>query len=203
MKDRDRKRFQSSITWFNQFFTGMKQIYELVANLLPVEFFPDGFSTNIENFYYPAFKASPSIPPYYAFVVGGRKAALQLVAVIDEGIIPLHGAFSREPSMVAVLHTRPEKYAWLDEFALKVIGAENLEQTSKTGDILHGKLAGKYPADFFAFQVQYDLFSDIRNPPEAVSQYIVKPITTGLEKGWLAADEPIAYPTPSSEFEGK
>jgi hypothetical protein len=188
MKDRDRKRFQSSITWFNQFFDGMKQIFELVTTLLPVGFLPDDFSTTIDNFYYPAFKATPSIPPYYALILPGSMAALQLVAVIDENIFPPHGSFNIEPSLVAVLHNRPDKYAWVDEFALRVINSNNLEGLKKYRETVYGKLAGRYPADFFAFQVQYDLFSDIRNPPEAVTKYIINPIATGLYKGWLSED---------------
>jgi hypothetical protein len=198
MKDRDRKRFQSSITWFNQFFDGMKQIFELVATLMPAGFSVEDFSTNLENFYYPAFKATPSIPPYYAFTLPGSKAALQLVSVIDESIFPRHGHFTVEPSLVVVLHSRPEKFAWVDEFALKVIKSDHLEQDSKTGKVLHGKIAGKYPAAFFAFQVPYDRFSDIRHPPAAVSKYIIEPITANLDTGWLDDDMQIEPPISSS-----
>jgi hypothetical protein len=44
-----------------------------------------------------------------------------------------------------------------------------------------GKFTTKFPADFFAFQVQYDKFSDNKNPKEAVRQYIIDPIFNNLD----------------------
>jgi hypothetical protein len=189
MKDRDKKRFLSSMTWFNQFFEGLNQIYHHVVNLLPVEVLPDGFSVNVENFYYPSLKTAPSIPPYYALVLPGRQAALQIISVIDADAITHGGLFHPEPCMVIVVHSLPDKYAWVDEFALKVIKGQETEQIRKENDVVWGKLTGKYPADFFAFQVQYDRFSDVMDPPQAVSQWLVGPILTNLAKGFSQPED--------------
>ncbi len=186
MKDRDRDRFRDNITWFNQFFDGIRQIYEFTVTLLPEDFFNDGFSLNSGNFYFPRYKVAPSIPRYYGMTIEGRNCALQMVSVIDAEIFAPAGPLNVEPSMVIVAHTQTEKYSWVSDYALKVIKCQDLEQVDRVKDILWGRIEVKYPAYFFAFQVEYDRFSGNLNLQSAVSQYIVAPILENLKKGFKA-----------------
>ncbi len=184
MKERDKHRFRANITWFNQFFDGLRQIYQHVSELLPTEFFPENYALNLENYYYPGFKAAPSLPPYYALMLEGKKCAIQVVSVIDTDLFAQSGQFLIEPSMVVVVISQAEKYARVDEFALQVIKNQNVEQVNKSENIVWGKITAKFPADFFAFQVQYDRFSDDKKPEIAVGKYIIDPITANLELGF-------------------
>jgi hypothetical protein len=184
MKNRDKTRFEASMSWFNQFFDGLRQIYEHVPELLPADFFPEGFSLNIENYYFPRHKAAPFIPPYYALILGGREVAVQVVSVVDAGLFARRSPFSVEPSMIVVVHTQPEKYAWVEEFSMKVIKNQNIEIIDNYEGILWGRVTGIYPADFFAFQVKYDRLSDTLDPQAAIKRYIIQPITANLERGF-------------------
>lgn len=184
MKDRDKLRFQANITWFNQFFDGLRQIYQHVAELLPAEFFPENHSLNLENYYYPGFKAAPSLPPYYALMLEGKKCALQVLSVVDSGLFAQNGHFLIEPSMVVLAASQSDKYARVDEFALQVVRNQNVERINKVENIVWGKITTKFPAEFFAFQVQYDRFSDGRKPEIAVGRYIIDPLTTNLLLGF-------------------
>jgi hypothetical protein len=187
MKDRDKLRFRASITWFNQFFDGLRQIYQHVAELLPAEFFPEHYSLNLENYYYPGFKAAPSIPPYYAVMLEGKKCALQVVSVIDATLFAQNGIFFIEPSMVIVVVSQSDKYARIDEFGLQVIRNQNISQEKKEGNTVWGKITSNFPTNFFAFQVQYDRFTDDKKPEIAIGRYIIDPITTNLGLGFPAS----------------
>jgi hypothetical protein len=187
MKDRNKLRFRANITWFNQFFAGLRQIYQHIAEMLPAEYFPENYSLNLENYYYPGFKAAPSIPPYYALMLEGNKCALQVVSVIDASLFTQRGYFLIEPSMIVVVISEADKYARIDEIALQVIKPQNVEQVKKTGNIVSGKITANYLADFFAFQVQYDCFSDDRKPEIAIGNYVIDPIKTNLMQGFQTA----------------
>jgi hypothetical protein len=184
MKDRDKFRFRANLTWFNQFFEGLRQIYQHVAELLPKDYFPDNYALNLENYYYPTYKAVPSIPPYFALMMEGNKCALQIVSVVDASLFSPSGQFFIEPTMVIVVISTADKYARLDEFALQVIRNQNVEVVNKTGNIMRGKFTAKFPAEFFAFQVQYDRFTDDKKPEIAIRKYIIDPITTNLMQGF-------------------
>lgn len=187
MKERSKLRFRANITWFNQFFGGLRQIYQHIAEMLPAEYFPENYSLNLENYYYPGFKAAPSIPAYYALMLEGKKCALQVVSVIDASLITPRGYFLVEPSMIVIVISESDKYARVDEFALQVIKAQNIEQVKKIGSIVRGKIMANFLADFFAFQVQYDCFSDDRKPEIAIGNYVIDPIRTNLMQGFRTA----------------
>jgi hypothetical protein len=181
MRDRDKSRFHDNITWFNQFFDGIRQIYEHIVDLLPAEFFHEDFVFNSSSFYFPRHKAAPSMPPYYALMLEGRMYALQVVSVIDANLFAQSGPFIIEPSMITIIHNQTDKFGWINDFALNVIKNQNVELTSKVHGTMRGKIKAKFPADFFAFQVQYDKFSENKNPREAVRQYLVDPIIENLK----------------------
>jgi hypothetical protein len=185
MKDKDKARFQDNIIWFNHFFDGLRHIYEHIVELLPREFFHEGFVLNSGNFFFPRYKAAPSLPPYYALLLEGKTFALQMVSIVDANLFAQNGLFIKEPSMITLIHTQPEKYGWIDDFALSVIKNQNVELTTKERGVVHGKITGKFPANFFAFQIQYDKFTDDQNLLEAVRQNIVDPIIVNLGTGSL------------------
>ncbi len=176
MKDRDKTRFHDNITWFNQFFAGMRQIYEFIVDQLPENFFHENFSLNSGNYYFPCLKAAPSMPPYYALLLEGKTHAVQVVSVIDAYLFSHDGPFILEPSLITVIHTQPEKYGWINDYALNVIRNQNVSITSKDLSAVRGKIIAKVPADFIALQVQYEKFSDSTHPQNAVRKYIVDPI---------------------------
>jgi hypothetical protein len=180
MKDRDKQRFHDNFTWFNQFFDGMRQIYEYIVDLLPEEFFCKGFLLNSGNYYFPRLKAAPSLPAYYALLLEGKTHALQAIAVIDAYLFTHNGPFVLEPSLITVLHTQPEKYGWINDYALNVIKNQNVVLTTKERGAVVGKINAKFPADFIAFQVQYEKFSENTHPQNAVQKYIVDPINAYL-----------------------
>jgi hypothetical protein len=184
MKDRDKVRFHDNITWFNQFFDGIRQIYELTVDLVPTEYFHEDFTLSSDNFYFPRYKAAPSLPPYYALILEGKKVSFQILSVLEASLIAQSGSFIVEPSMIIVIHSQVDKFAWINEFALKVIKSQDVELTKMMDDVIWGKINGKFPADFFAFQVRYDKFSDDKNPQASVSKYIVDPIIENLERGF-------------------
>ncbi|MDQ3507022.1 MAG: hypothetical protein M3494_03255 [Actinomycetota bacterium] len=182
MNDEDRTRFVANFNWFNQFLGSVKQLYGIVVETLPTEFFPEGFSLKWGNFYFPKQNTIPSIPPYYVLMCGGRQFALQLVAVFDPDLFDKRGDFAVEPSFVVVLHSRADRYAYIDDHALRVIGNKGIEFTHQADGKFSGTMHSKPPADFFTFQVSFDKFSTDQNSREAVGEHIVAPIIEYLEK---------------------
>jgi hypothetical protein len=184
MKEQDRARFRANIQWFNQFFGGMRDIYAMVLDQLPVEFFPSITKFTSENYSFPRQKITPSIPSYYALLIEGYKCGLQLLTIVDENLIARDGLFIHEPSIIIVVHNKADKNSWVDEFALNVLGNRKVERIQKVDGIIRGHIKSKYPAEFFAFQVALDKFSGTDNPHEAVHQHIVIPLTANLQKGF-------------------
>jgi hypothetical protein len=183
MKEQDRARFTANIQWFNQFFDGIRNIYAIVTDLLPIEYFPSASSIHSGNFYFQQLKVSPSIPAYYAFLLDGPKWGLQLLTIIDASLIARNGFFIHEPSIIAVIHTQPDNNSWLDEIALNVVRNRKLELIRKVDGITWGRIKSRFPADFFAFQVSLDKFSDTGEPRDAVQRYLATPIIENLRKG--------------------
>lgn len=184
MKDQDRARFRANILWFNQFFEGIRNIYEMVLDQLPVESFPTASTLSSEVYYFPRKKVSPSIPPYYALLLEGANSALQILTVIDSSLIARHSFFVHEPSIVIVVHSQVSKASWADEFALNVIQNHKLSIKNQEAGVVWGQINSRYSANFFAFQVPLDLFSDTENPQAAVRRHIVDPLLENLTKGF-------------------
>jgi hypothetical protein len=184
MNEQDRKRFQANIQWFNQFFDGIQHIYDIVLDELPIEFFPERLTFTSENYYFPRQKVTPTIPPYYALMVEGYKYALQILTIVDASLISGSGYFVREPSIITIVHTQADKNCWVDEFALNVIGGRNVEFTKKLNETFWGSISTECPAEFFAFQVGLDKFSDSDNLLTAVRQHLLAPLTENLNIGF-------------------
>jgi len=184
MKEQDRTRFRANLIWFNQFFDGIRALYEMIVNQLPSEYFPSVSAITGDNYYFPRQKNVPSIPPYYALLVEGLNHSLQLLTIVDAGLISRSGYFIHEPSIIGVVHTQANKNSWLDEFALNVVRNQKVEFLGNTDGILWGHIKSKYPADFFAFQVPLDKFSESPDILDAVIQYIITPVIENLRKGF-------------------
>ena len=184
MKEQDRARFKANIRWFNEFFEGIRNIYEMVVSQLPSESFPTSSTLTSEIYYFPRQKVAPSIPPYYALLLEGSRSALQILTIIDSVLIARNGFFIQEPSIIVVLHSQANKAGWADEFALNVIQNHKVIVNQKEDGVIWGQIKSRYPANFFAFQVALDIFSETENPQAAVRHYIVNPILENLTKGF-------------------
>lgn len=182
MDDQDQSRFVANVKWFNQFFGGIRQLYGIVVETLPTGFFPEGFRLKSTNFFFPKQNWAPTIPPYYVLMVGGKQFALQVLTVFDPGLFGNPGLFTAEPSVVVVLHSQPDRYSYLDDYALRVIGNRGIEISGQADGKFRGSINAKLPTDFFSFQVSFDSFSADQNPRDAVSADIVDPIIEYLEK---------------------
>ena len=190
MREQDQVRFRANLLWFNQFFDGIRVLYEMTVKQLPSEYFPSVPAITNDNYYFPPQRIVPSMPPYYALLVEGLSHGLQLLTIVDAGLISRRGSFIHEPSIIAVVHTQANKNSWLDEFALNVIRNKKLQVLRITDGVIWGRIISKYPADFFAFQVTLDKFSESPDMLNAVSTYIIQPIVTNLRQGfrnyWLS-----------------
>lgn len=177
------KQLVANVEWFNQFFYTIRQLYGIVVEmLLPTGFFPEGFTLKSTNFYFPRQNWAPTLPPYYVLMCGGEEFALQILAVFDPDLFSAQDHFDKEPSFVVVLHSQPSRYAYMDDYALRVIGNKGIENPQQADGEFEGSLNSKPPADFFSFQVPFDKFSTDENSREAVREYIVDPISEHLER---------------------
>lgn len=183
MNDQDQSRFAVNVKWFNQFFGSIRQLYGIVVEmLLPTEFFPQGFTLTSRNFYFPRQNWAPTIPPYYVLMAGGKKFALQILAVFDPGQFGKPGLFAVEPSFIVVLHSQVDRAGYITDYALRVIGNRGIEIAQQADGKVWGSMNSKPPADFFSFQVPFDKFSADQNSRDAVRECIVDPIIEYLEK---------------------
>ncbi len=182
MRDQDRARIRANIQWFNQFFEGIRNIYDILADGLPEELFPAVAALSSDCFHFPRLKVVPSIPPYYAFLLAGPKHGLQVLTIVDAHLIARDGPFASEPSIIPVLHSNPDKNSRVDDLGLKVIKNHALEFVHKKDNMVSGHIQAPHPADFFAFQVSLDHFSDIQDTEQAVQRYLLAPIMDHLRR---------------------
>ncbi len=180
MNNQDQSRLIANVKWFNDFFNGIRQLYEIVVETLPQDFFAENSTLTSGNFYFPSQKYAPTIPSYYALMLGGEQIALQILTILDPELFSTSSLFTKEPSIVVVLHTQPSKYGYISDYALRLLGNRGIEVTQKAEDRFWGRINTKLPADFFAFQVSFDKFSASQNPNDAVREHIVEPINDYL-----------------------
>lgn len=185
MNEEEQSRFAMNVKWFNQFFSGLRQLYQIVVDTLPTGFFPEGFVLSSGNFYFPRQNFAPTIPPYYVLMVRGKQVALQIVTILDPDQFGKSDFFAAQPSVVIVLHSQVDNFNSVEVYALRVIKNRGLEIAQRTYGSVQGKINAKLPAEFFSFQVSFDKFSADRNPHDAVLKHIVDPITTHLERNSL------------------
>lgn len=180
MNDQDQSRLVANVKWFNDFFNGIRQLYEIVLETLSQDFFAENSTLTSGNFYFPSQKYAPTIPPYYVLMLGGEQVALQILTILDPELFGTPSLFAKAPSIVVVLHTQPSKYGYITDYALRLLGNRGIEVTRKAEGKFWGRINTKLPADFFAFQVSFDKFSADKNPNDAVREHIVDPINDYL-----------------------
>jgi hypothetical protein len=182
MNDQDKSRFVTNINWFNQFFGGIKQLFESVVEIMPNGFLAEDFALTSGSFHFPSQKFAPSIPPYYVLMLKGKQFALQVLAIFDAELFAKQGRFAIEPSIIVVLHSQADRYNYVEDYALRLIKNRGIEIAQQIDGKFWGKIKARLPADFFAFQVSFDKFSVDQNSRDAVREYIVDPIIEYLEK---------------------
>ena len=145
---------------------------------MPREFFSPDFELKSGNYYYPKQNYSPSIPSHYVLMVPGHSWALQLLLIVDEELITKGSVFSPEPSLFVVLHSQVDRYGYVDDYGLRIIGNRpGIKELTKEGrSIVKGKIEIKFPADFFAFQILLDEFAEGTEPNTVIRERIVNPI---------------------------
>jgi hypothetical protein len=181
MNHDDQSRFVANVQWFNRFFADIRQLYELVVDLMPNDFFNESFVPSSRNYYFSKQNFAPTIPPYYVLMVGGKRLALQVLTVFDPSYFGNPSLFANEPSIVVVLHSQADRYGYIEEYAERVIGNKEIRIEKQDEGRLWGRIHAKVPADFFSFQVTLDRFSAERDPHDAVREHIVRPIQEELE----------------------
>ncbi|GAF86837.1 unnamed protein product, partial [marine sediment metagenome] len=97
MEDQETLKFRSNMVWFNNFFGGVKQLFDLVYDHISNDFVSSEFELKSTNYHFPRQNYSPSIPPYYVLMVPGIKWAMQLILIVDEDLISQSSYFSVEP----------------------------------------------------------------------------------------------------------
>jgi hypothetical protein len=174
----DKERFQANYIWFNQFFKDLQQLLEAISKALINQF---GWETNSKNWYYEKSNYQPSIPGYYMTALGGSRIAVQLYAVLDTMLLQDHPTFKNEPSLIVIVHSRPDRVLWTDYYGLRVIENKQVTQVQHnekviTGEILTGDGKG---TQYFSFQVTLDAFR-IGNEINKVIQEEIVDILRGL-----------------------
>lgn len=168
MKGQDKYRFTTNLAWFNRFFEDLKELLDKISGALEI-----AFPVRNVGIYYPKFKHQPSIPPYYLAGMGGDKFAVQVFAVIDPDIMVDQPAFANEPSLVVVKHSQGDKGLWPEDFGLRVLTNDRIQQTQATEKIIQGVIKGDSDTVFTAFQVPLDHFMEGKDINAAIEKEIV------------------------------
>ena len=176
MNKKDELRFLKNINWFHQFFDGLKQLFQMTVETIPTEYFPDDFLLSNRNFYYPRQNSVPTMPDYYVLMVNMKHYALQILAVFNPDLFPRQSIFAAEPSIVVVMHSRVNRFAYVNDYALSVIKNHGVTINSAENGKLAGMINNKISANFFAFQVPLDKFSIEQDTQHVIQEYIVDPI---------------------------
>lgn len=180
MNNQDQSRLIANIKWLNDFFNGIMQLYEIVIKALPQDFLAENNTLTSRNFYFPSQKYAPTIPPYYVLMLGGQQVALQVLTILDPELFGNPDLFTKQPSIVVVLHSQTSRYGYIDDYALRLLKNRGIAVTQKADGKFWGTINAKLPADFFAFQVSFDKFSTNQNPNDAVREHITDPINDYL-----------------------
>ena len=109
-------------------------------------------------------------------MAGGKQSALQILAVFDPDLLGKPSLITAEPSLVVVLHSQADRYGYIEDYALRVIGNRGIHISRQDDGKFWGSMNPKSPADFFSFQVSFGKFSADKNSRDAVREHIVDPI---------------------------
>jgi hypothetical protein len=170
MNTQDKERLIANITWFNEFFSDLKALFEMIAKSLSAEF-PELAE---QGFYYPKSNDRLSIPPYFIIGLGDQSFAIQVFLLLDITMVEDQPAFAPEPSLIVVKHSRGDKYLWADNYGIRVMRNSQIKVTTQ-GQVLSGEIAGGEGKGtrFHAFQVFLDPFVESGDTNEAIQTEIV------------------------------
>jgi hypothetical protein len=174
MNDDDKARFTSNYEWFSRFFDGVRQFYGLVIESLPVGFMPAEFSESSGNYYFPRQNFAPTMPEHYTLMLGGREAALQIIAVFDVQLFTGLSRFAHEPSIVVVLHSQSSRCGYVQDYGLRVISGSGIDvEPGDAPTTLVGRINSTPEARFAARQIIFDRLSSPENVRDAIERDIV------------------------------
>ncbi len=169
MDAQEQARFTANWTWFNDFFSGLKQLFDKTARLLRSEF---GLSAP-KFYHYPQPRTQPGLPQYYIMGLGGERFAVQVFAVLDLTLLENQVEFVAEPSLVIVKHSRGDKALYLQDYGLRVIRGDGLADFRNEDGWVSGLiLASK--TRFQAFQVPFDAFAAGKDVEAAIRESVVE-----------------------------
>lgn len=169
-------RFETNREWFNEFFKGLKQVFDRTAN---------AFGSHLPDmdvgYFYPKANTRPSIPTYYVLGVGCDGFAVQVYAILDHTILAGHPYFRAEPSFVVVKHSRGDRYLWLKDYGLRVITRERVTETRadptvEVGVVVRGFIEHDPPTQYCAYQVPLDHFEEGQSLDTSIDRMFVVPV---------------------------
>jgi len=172
MNTQDMERFLSNIQWFNDFFDGVRHLFETITKILVSK----SLAISRVGWYYEKSNHVPKIPPYYEMELKGNNFALQLFAVFDPQLLTNNQqAFNSEPSIVIVKHSREDRPGWVADYGLRVIKKDRITQEVFGENVIMGKMVGgdANGTQYFAFQVPFEVFGAGQDINLAIEQHIV------------------------------
>jgi len=171
MDTEDKQRFIANILWFNQFFDGLNQLLEKIAQSLFIE-----FPLSDKWPYYTKSNSMPSIPPYHVIGLGGEEYAIQVFTVFDSSFLNNSNVFSAEPSFIIVKHSEGSMYAYFEDFGISIIRNQGIKQIRYENNILSGMIL-KNDTSFHAFQIFWDQFIKGQNIDDTIRTQIIDQIS--------------------------
>jgi len=135
------------------------------------------FSLDSKNvgWYYSKLNSQPTIPPYYVTAISNKSYVIQIYAVIDITLMQDQPAFTKQPSLVIVKHSRADRGLYLEEYGLRIIKNKGITQIRKNEKVISGEiLAGEGKGtQYYAFQVTLDHFAAGNDISTAIQTEIV------------------------------
>lgn len=168
MKPEDKQKFTENITWFNQFFENVRQLFERIAQGLK-----DEYDLPNKVLYYSKTNSKPTIPKYHMIGLGGPDFAIQILAVFDYSLLSNQNVFKVEPSFIIVKHSQGNSYSYVDDFGLKIVKNEEIEQLGWENNKLSGKIL-KNQTYFHAFQILFDDFAKGQDIDDVIQTQIIE-----------------------------
>ena len=168
------ERFAKNYAWFNEFFADLKSLFEKVNAALS-KAYP---SVTEMLFYYPKSTSVPGLPPYYVLCRGGKEIAIQVYAILDATGLEIQNDFERALSFVVVEHSKGDRWGYVEDYGLAIIGSPQKGQKKSSG-VISGVIAkgGAKGTYFHAFQVPLACFIGSGSVDMTIKEQIVDRLT--------------------------
>jgi len=161
--------FFQNVKWFNEFFDGLKELYDKISIILEKE-----FELSEKSYYYYKPNDKPSIPSTYHLFLGGEEFKLNLAVLFNEDDIK-NKKFLVEPSIIVSVH---DEYFCI-EVSSYVADLQDVKQIKEENNFISGILDWDTEVRFESFQVPLDLFLEYDD--KIVKEEIVSKISEILE----------------------